>query len=233
MELVLGERTTLAQRLLGRLGDLIEGVRRREPLLGGQPLDLPAELYAQLVVVTRDERAAVEREVVGRERVDGSAHDVRHHQVAPVDGLVVALPGDAVLARRQRQQSRISGEVGGRAGGRPGEIGRAGPGQPRAGEPEGEDLLGVHGGREASGRVPPSAETPAALSTAWVRAVVVAGPPSSPVRRPARSLRSLVSLACFAARSDTVCGQGCRRRGWARLLRCETGAHSSAQGGAR
>ena len=56
---------------------------------------------------------------------------------------------------------------------------------------------------------------------------MVAGLPSSPVRRPARSLCSLVSLACCAARSDTVCGQGCRQP------RAGRGASASAPSAAR
>jgi hypothetical protein len=51
MELALVERTAAAQRGPGGLGHVVEGVGRGEPLLGGQPLNLPAELHAQLVIV--------------------------------------------------------------------------------------------------------------------------------------------------------------------------------------
>lgn len=51
MELVLFERTAAAQRGPGGLGHLVEGVGRGETLLGGQPLNLPAELHPQLAIV--------------------------------------------------------------------------------------------------------------------------------------------------------------------------------------
>ena len=91
VQLDLPQRATALERVLRRAGDLVERVGRGEALLGREALDLLAELAAELVVVARDQRAAVERVVVRRERVDRSADDVRDDELAAVDGLVVAL----------------------------------------------------------------------------------------------------------------------------------------------
>ena len=99
---------------------------------------------AKLAVVAGDQGAPVEREVAGRERVDGPADDVGDDEVAGVDRVVVGLPGEALGPRRQRQQRRVAGEVRGGAGRRLGEPARVADGQPGAGQPEGENLIGVH-----------------------------------------------------------------------------------------
>ena len=106
------------------VGDLLERVGRGEALLGREPLDLLAELLAQLVVVARDQRPPVEREVVGRERVDRSPHDVRDDELAAVDGLVVALAREVLHPRRDGEQRGVAGEVRGGAGRRLGEARR-------------------------------------------------------------------------------------------------------------
>jgi hypothetical protein len=49
-------------------------------------------------------------------------------------------------SRRQRQQRRVMGEVRGGAGRRFGETACAAHGKPGAGQPEGENLIGVHPG---------------------------------------------------------------------------------------
>ena len=107
MELVLAERTTPPERVPGRLGDLVERVRRSEVLLGGQPLNLPAELHAQLVIVGRDERPAVEREVVRRDRVDGSPHNVGEYELTPVDRVVVGLAREALVSRPEGHERGV------------------------------------------------------------------------------------------------------------------------------
>ena len=114
-------------------------------MLGGEPLDLAPELRAELVVVAGDQRATVEREVAGGERVDRPADDVRDDEVAGVDGGVVGVARDALGPRRQREQRRVAGEVRGRTRRRLGELAGGALGQPGAGQPEGEDLLGVQG----------------------------------------------------------------------------------------
>ena len=93
VELVLAQRASSAQRAFRRLGDLVERVGRAEALLGGQPPHLLAELREQLVVVARDQDPAVEREVVGSERVDRSPHDVRNHQVTGIGRFRRTRPG--------------------------------------------------------------------------------------------------------------------------------------------
>ena len=101
---------------------------------------------AALPARRRDSRsgAAAESSINGRKRVDGSAHGVSDDEVAAVGCLVVPLPGDALVSRRQSKQGSVSGEVGGRAGRRLGEGPRSPTGKPRAGESGGEDLIGVH-----------------------------------------------------------------------------------------
>ena len=145
------ERAAALQRVGGRGGDLVERVRRGEALLGRELLDLAAELGAELVVVARDQGAAVEREVVRRERVDRAADDVRDDEVAGVDGHVVALAGDVVAAGREREQGGVAAEVRRRARGGRGEADGVAGGQPRAGEAEREDLVGVHGHAQTEG----------------------------------------------------------------------------------
>ena len=69
------------------------------PVLGGEPLDLPAELRGELAVVAGDQGAPVEREVAGRERVDGPADDVGDDELAGVDRALVGRPRDRPSAR--------------------------------------------------------------------------------------------------------------------------------------
>jgi len=64
---------------------LLQRLTRGEPRLGGETLDLPAELRGELALVAGDQGAPVEREVAGRERVDGPADDVGDDEVAGVD----------------------------------------------------------------------------------------------------------------------------------------------------
>ena len=84
MQRVLVERAA-RQRVLRGGRDLVQRLGRGEAVLGGEPLDLPAQLGGELAVVAGDQRAAVEREVVGRERVDRSAHDVGDDELAGID----------------------------------------------------------------------------------------------------------------------------------------------------
>jgi hypothetical protein len=124
VQLVLAQRAAAGQGVLGGLGNLLECVGGREALLGRQPPDLLAELLAELVVVARDQRPSVEREILGRERVDRAAHDVRDDEIAAVDGLVVALPREALQPRREGEQRGVAREVRCGAGCRLGEPAR-------------------------------------------------------------------------------------------------------------
>ena len=110
---------------------LLERLARGESLLGGETLDLLAELRGKLALVAGDQGTPVEGEVAGRERVDGPADGVGDDEGAGVDCAVVRLPGDPLDPRRQRQQRRVGGEVRGRAGRRLGE-----PRAPRTASPE-------------------------------------------------------------------------------------------------
>ena len=67
--------------------------------------------------------------------------------IAAVGTFVVCLPREAWQARGKREQRRVAREVGGRARGRLSEASCIAAGQPRAGEPKGENLLGVHRGK--------------------------------------------------------------------------------------
>jgi hypothetical protein len=71
--------------------------------------------------------------------VDGPADDVGDDDIPSVDRVVVGLSGEALGPRCERQQRRVAGEVR-----RFGETARAPDGQPGAGQPEGENLIGVH-----------------------------------------------------------------------------------------
>jgi hypothetical protein len=144
VQLVLVESPAVRQCILRGRRHLLERLARGESLLGGEMLDLPAHLCGKLVVVAGDQGTPVEREVGGCERVDGSADDVGDDEVAGVDRAVVGLSGEALGARRQRQQCRVAGEIRGGAGRRLGQTLRAADGQPGAGQPEGENLIGVH-----------------------------------------------------------------------------------------
>ena len=183
VELPLAQRATPAQRALRRLGDLIEGGGRGEALLGGQPLDLLAELHYQLAVVSRDQRTAVEGEVIGRKRVDGSAHDMSDDQFSAVCCLFVPLPGDALMSRREGEQGSVPGEVGGGAGCRLGEGPGSAPGQPRPGEPKGEDLIGVHRREATAGAAGPRAAHDLEGSPAWTLLTVFPSPRSAFAQR--------------------------------------------------
>ena len=147
VQLVLVERPAPGQRSLRGARHLLERRARGESLLGGQKLDLPAELCAKLAVVAGDQGAPVEREVAGSERMNGPADDVCDDEIAGVDRAVVGLAGDALGSGRQRQERRVASEVRGGAGGRLREAARSADGQPGASQPEGENLIGVH--REA------------------------------------------------------------------------------------
>lgn len=147
VQLVLAKRATAAQGVLRRLGDLHERVGGGEAPLHRQTLDLLAELPAQLVVVVGDQRPPVEREVLGGQRVDRSPHDMSDDEIAAVDGLVVALPRESLQPRRQGEQRGVAGEVRGRAGHCLGEAASVAARQSRAGQPKGEDLLGLHATR--------------------------------------------------------------------------------------
>ena len=130
VQVVAAERASAAQRVPRRVGDLLERIAGGEALVGRQPLDLPPELLAELVVVARDQRPSIEGEVLRRERVDRAAHDVRDDESAAVRGRVVLLARQPVQPRRQREQRRVAREVRGRASGCLGKILRVARGQP-------------------------------------------------------------------------------------------------------
>ena len=122
-----------------------------KPLLGRQPLDLLAELRDQLVVVVGDQRPAVEREVVGRERVDRSPHDVRDARASPpsaASSYASRVTPSRRAASASSAASRAKSEAGQAAASA--RRSRIAARQPRAGEPEGKDLLGVHGSEATS-----------------------------------------------------------------------------------
>jgi hypothetical protein len=144
VQVVLVERAALRERLLRRRRHLRERRSRGEALLGREALDLPPELRAELVVVARDQSAAVERLVARRERVDGAPDDVGEDEVAAVDRLVVRFARDALGPGRQGEQRGVAGEVRRGARRRFGKRARAPDGQPGAAQPEGEDLVGLH-----------------------------------------------------------------------------------------
>jgi len=146
VELVLAQCATAVQRPLRRLGYLRERVGGSEGFLGRQPLDLLTELGAELIVVGRDQGASVEREVLGCERVDRAPRDVGDDEIAAAGRLVVRLSREAGPARREREQGRVAGEVGGRARRGFGDASRLAAGEAGAGEPKREDLLSVHRG---------------------------------------------------------------------------------------
>lgn len=126
------------------LTPLVECRARSKSLFGGETLYLLAELCGKLALVAGDQCTPVEREVAGRERMDGPADGVGNDEVAGVDRVVVSLSGEALDPRCQRQQRRVAGEVRGGAGRRLGESARAPNGKPGSGQPKGENLIGVH-----------------------------------------------------------------------------------------
>jgi hypothetical protein len=142
VQVVLAQPAAPRQNFLRCRRHLVERVRDREALLGGEPLHLLPELRAELGVVARDQRTPIEGEIVRRKRVDGPAHDVRDHEVAGVDRSLVLLAPETLRTRPERQQGSIAREVRGRAGRRTGE-GRRRPGEPGPGEPESQDLLNL------------------------------------------------------------------------------------------
>ena len=129
VQFVLREGATPSERILGRIGHLLERVH---------PPELPADLCAELLVVGADQRPPEEQEVTRRQHVDGAPDDVREHDLLAVDRGVVLLARERLPARRERQQIGITGEGGRRARRGLGEAprrsgGRAPPG--RAGTP--------------------------------------------------------------------------------------------------
>jgi hypothetical protein len=73
--------------------------------------------------------------------MDRAPNDVRHHELAGVDRIVVRLSGDALGPRCEREQRGVAAEVGGGAGRRFGETRRAPNGEPGAGQSKGENLF--------------------------------------------------------------------------------------------
>ena len=180
VQLVLGELATAFQRIARGRGHLLERLGRREAVLGGQALDLPAELRAELAVVAGDQRTPVEGEVPRCQGVDRAAHDVGDDEIARVDRLEVGLAGDAVRACPQREQRRVAGEVRGGAGRRLGEAARIPGRQARAGQPEGEDLFDVDGHADPP-TMAPGARSPSRRPRAG-SADGRAGGPAAPAR---------------------------------------------------
>ena len=144
VQLVLVELPVVRQRFLRCRRHLLERVARGKSLLDSETLDLLAELCAKLTVVAGDQGTSVEGEVAGSECMNGATDDVGNDEVAGVDGLVVDVSRDALSPRCQRQQRRVAGKVRGGARRCLGEPAWASAGQPGAGEPEGENLIGVH-----------------------------------------------------------------------------------------
>src|SRR6185436_1007342 len=135
-----------------------------------------------------DQRAAVEGEVAGRERVDRAADDVRDDDVARVDRVAVALAGEVVGARREGEQRGVAGEVRGRARGRLGEPAPVTGGEAGARETEGENLIGVHA-RDGTSSAAAPALTRGRRTPARSGRRGTGGPRTSPRRR-ARTGRS-------------------------------------------
>jgi hypothetical protein len=152
VQLVLVEPAAVRERVARGRRHIRERGGRCEPLLRREPLDLPPELSGELGVVASDQGAAVERVVVRGQRVDRPADDVGDHQLAAVDGLLVRLTGQALGARGQRKQRRVAREVRGGAGSGLRKVASAAVGQPRAGQPEGKHLLGIHSADARSSR---------------------------------------------------------------------------------
>jgi hypothetical protein len=100
-------------------------------------LELPAELRRERIIVFRHQRASEEREIVGRKHMDGPADDMRHDQITVVDGLVIYLAREPIPTRRQRQQTRVTREIRGRARRRLGKSRCVPAGQPQPSQPKG------------------------------------------------------------------------------------------------
>lgn len=83
--------------------------------------------------------------------MDRPAHDVGEDELPAVDRLVEALPGETFTPRRESDERGVPCEVGGRTGGRLCNVSCVATGQPRAGEPKGQDLLDIHSGSDATG----------------------------------------------------------------------------------
>jgi hypothetical protein len=152
VQLVLVELAAIGQRVPRGAGDLLERLARPESVVGGEPLDLLAELGRQVALVVGDQGAPVARDVTGRDRVDGAADGVGHDDLARVDRAVVRRSGDALRPRGDRQQRRVAREVRDRAGHRLAGTACGPRRQPGPGQAEGGDLVGVHGGPGSTSR---------------------------------------------------------------------------------
>ena len=115
----------------------------REPVVRGEPLNLAAELDAELRLVTRNESTPVESEVGGRQRVDRAADHVRDDELAGVDRALVVLAREILHPGREREHRGVAGEVRGGTRSRLRQPAPSPVGQPGTGKPEGEYLIGV------------------------------------------------------------------------------------------
>ena len=115
VELILGQRTTVAERIRRRLRNFVERIRGSDARLDGQLLELPTKLCTQLIVVGRYQRTSVEAKVRGRQHMNRAPNDVGYDEFALVDSLVVGFSPEVLPSRGEREQGRISSEVGGRA----------------------------------------------------------------------------------------------------------------------
>jgi hypothetical protein len=159
VQLVAVEPPPAGQRRPRRVGDLVERARRAALLLRAELLDLPAELRAELLVARGHERLAELGEPVRRGSVDRAADQVGEDDVGVLRRLVVRRARHALVAGGEREQRGVAREVRRGAGRSFGEAAGRPPGESRAGEPEGEDLLRVHG----RARLPQALQRPAVL----------------------------------------------------------------------
>ncbi len=115
VELILGQRATVAEPIRRRLRNFVERVRGSDARLDRQLLELPTKLRPQLIVVGRYQRASVEAKVRGRQHMNRAPNDVGYDEFALVNSLLVGFTREILSARGEREQGRISSEVRGRA----------------------------------------------------------------------------------------------------------------------
>lgn len=123
------------------LGDLREGLGGPDRMAAQPAGGTVAELAGELLVVIRDGRAPVQREVARGERMQRRPKARGQDQLAGVDRGGEALPRGRFGTRGERQQRRVALEVRRRAGGGLGKADAAAAVEAVAYETMGEDLL--------------------------------------------------------------------------------------------
>jgi len=114
VELILGQRTTVAERIRRCLRNFVERIRGSDARLDGQLLELPTKLRTQLIVVGRYQRTSVEAKVRGRQHMNGAPNDVGYDEFSLVDSLVVGFSPEVLprAASANRAESRAKSEAG-------------------------------------------------------------------------------------------------------------------------